>query len=161
MGPPRGRSAASRPGGGPGPGGRRPREQTAYDLDFIRALAGEDTLDYYGASYGTWLGSWYQRLFPHHSGRFVFDSAADLTRTTLQNTWDLQPPSRDRQFQESLLPYVARKTAVFGASSDDPLEAAVGVPSRVGSCPLWITPDHRTLPASVEPHHAKAGETPP
>lgn len=96
-------------------------EQTAHDLDFVRALAGEETLNYLGTSYGTWLGSWYQRLFPHRSGRFVFDSAVDLSRTTLQDTWDLQPPSRDRQFQESLLPYVARNAAAFGASSDDPL----------------------------------------
>lgn len=95
-------------------------EQTAYDMDFIRALAGEAKLNYHGTSYGTWLGSWYQRVFPHHSGRFVLDSATDLTRTSLEQTWDLQPRSRDRQFQDALLPYVARNAALFGASSNDP-----------------------------------------
>jgi len=95
-------------------------EQTAHDLDLIRHLAGEEQLHYFGGSYGTWLGSWYQRVFPHHSGRFVLDSAVDLTRTSLQETWDLQPRSRDRQFQDAMLPYVARNAELFGASSDDP-----------------------------------------
>ncbi len=95
-------------------------EQTTYDMDLIRHLAGESKLNYFGGSYGTWLGTWYQRVFPHHSGRFVLDSAADLTRTSLQETWDLQPRSRDRQFQDALLPYVARNAALFGASSSDP-----------------------------------------
>lgn len=95
-------------------------EQTAYDMDFIRALAGEEKLNYYGGSYGTWLGSWYQRVFPTHSDRFVLDSATDLTRKSLQETWDLQPRSRDRQFQDAMLPYLARNAELFGASSDDP-----------------------------------------
>lgn len=97
-------------------------EQTAYDMDFIRALMGEDKLSYVGFSYGTWLGKWYQTEFPHHAHRFVLDSATDLTRKSLQETWDLQPRSRDRQFQDMMLPYVARNADRFGASSDDPME---------------------------------------
>ena len=93
-------------------------EQTAYDMDFIRALMGEDKLSYIGFSYGTWLGSWYQRLFPQNADKFLLDSATDLTRKSLQETWDLQPRSRDRQFQEALLPYVARHHDKFGAGTD-------------------------------------------
>lgn len=95
-------------------------EQTVYDMDFIRALAGEEKLHYHGTSYGTWLGAWYQRVFPHHSGRFVLDSATDLTRKSLEATWDLQPLTRDRQFQDAMLPYLARNAELFGASSSDP-----------------------------------------
>ena len=93
-------------------------EQTAYDMDFVRALMGEDKLSYIGFSYGTWLGSWYQRLFPQNADKFLLDSATDLTRKSLQETWDLQPRSRDRQFQEALLPYVARHHDKFGAGTD-------------------------------------------
>ncbi|MFX0539058.1 alpha/beta hydrolase [Ornithinimicrobium sp. Y1847] len=97
-------------------------EQTAYDMDFIRALHGEDKLSYVGFSYGTWLGKWYQSVFPEHSHRFLLDSAVDVTRKSLQETWDLQPRSRDRQFQEMMLPYAARNADVFDMPSDDPME---------------------------------------
>lgn len=97
-------------------------EQTAYDMDFIRALFDEDKLSYVGFSYGTWLGKWYQTVFPDHSHRFLLDSAVDVTRKSLQETWDLQPRSRDRQFQEMMLPYAARNAERFGMPSDDPME---------------------------------------
>ncbi|WP_201791112.1 alpha/beta hydrolase [Nesterenkonia sp. PF2B19] len=96
-------------------------EQTAYDMDFIRALLGEDQISYVGYSYGTWLGSWYQTLFPSHSHRFLLDSATDLTRKSLQETWDLQPRSRDRQFQDMLLPYMARNHDTYQLG-EDPME---------------------------------------
>ncbi|GAB3191201.1 alpha/beta hydrolase [Nesterenkonia suensis] len=96
-------------------------EQTAYDMDFIRAVLGEEQISYVGYSYGTWLGSWYQTLFPGHSHRFLLDSATDLTRKSLQETWDLQPRSRDRQFQDMLLPYMARNHETYQLG-EDPME---------------------------------------
>lgn len=93
-------------------------EQTVYDMDFIRAVLGEDHISYVGYSYGTWLGNWYQAVFPEHSHRFLLDSATDLTRTSLQETWDLQPRSRDRQFQDMMLPYMARNAETYGLGED-------------------------------------------
>lgn len=97
-------------------------EQTVYDMDFIRALLGEEKLSYIGYSYGTWLGKWYETEFPKRSHRFLLDSSTDLTRKSLQQTWDLQPRSRDRQFQEHLLPYIDRNSALVGAPDGDALE---------------------------------------
>lgn len=97
-------------------------EQTTYDMDFIRALLGEEKLNYLGYSYGTWLGKWYEVNFAHHAGRFVLDSAADVSDKSLEPTWDKQPQSRDRQFQERFLPYIARNAEHFGSPTDDPLE---------------------------------------
>ena len=93
-------------------------EQTAYDMDFIRAVLDEDVMSYIGYSYGTCLGSWYQSVFPDHAHRFLLDSATDLTRTSLQETWDLQPRSRDRQFQDMLLPYMARQDDTYQLGED-------------------------------------------
>ncbi|WP_300344147.1 alpha/beta fold hydrolase [Nesterenkonia sp.] len=93
-------------------------EQTVYDMDFVRALLGEEQISYIGYSYGTWLGNWYQAEFPEHSHRFVLDSATDLTRKSLQETWDLQPRSRDRQFQDMMLPYIARQHETYGLGED-------------------------------------------
>ncbi|MFD6067860.1 MULTISPECIES: alpha/beta hydrolase [Amycolatopsis] len=96
-------------------------EQTAYDMDFIRVLLGEKKTSYIGYSYGTWLGTWYATTFPSKAHRFLLDSSTDASRSTLEKTWDLQPRSRDRQFQEALLPYVARNDAKYKAGTD-PLE---------------------------------------
>jgi pimeloyl-ACP methyl ester carboxylesterase len=96
-------------------------EQTAYDMDFIRVVLGEKKMSYIGYSYGTWLGTWYAATFPSKAHRFLLDSAVDASQTTLENTWDLQPRTRDRQFQEALLPYMARNDAEY-AQGTDPME---------------------------------------
>ena len=49
----------------------------ARDLDVLRALSGQDDLDYLGYSYGTYLGATYAELFPDTTGRMVLDGAMD------------------------------------------------------------------------------------
>lgn len=51
----------------------------ARDIDVLRAALGEGQLDYFGASYGTKLGTTYADLFPQRVGRFVLDGAVDPT----------------------------------------------------------------------------------
>lgn len=58
-------------------------ESSTKDLDLIRAVLGEDSLDYLGYSYGTKLGANYLRLFPENADRLVLDGALD---PTLQET---------------------------------------------------------------------------
>lgn len=53
--------------------------QVARDMDLLRALQGEEKLDYLGYSYGTILGATYSTLFPERVGRMVLDSAPDET----------------------------------------------------------------------------------
>ena len=43
------------------------------DLNTIRAALGDQKLDYYGASYGTYLGQTYATLFPKRVGKMVLD----------------------------------------------------------------------------------------
>ena len=47
----------------------------AHDLDVMRALVGDETLSYLGASYGTYLGAEYLEDFPYNAGTMVLDSA--------------------------------------------------------------------------------------
>ena len=47
----------------------------ARDMDVLRAVLGEDQLDYFGFSYGTYLGAVYAELFPGRTDRVVLDSA--------------------------------------------------------------------------------------
>ncbi|WP_062379444.1 alpha/beta hydrolase [Demequina pelophila] len=50
----------------------------ARDMDVIRALVGDDRLNYLGYSYGTQLGATYAALYPERVGRMVLDGAFDF-----------------------------------------------------------------------------------
>lgn len=51
----------------------------AKDMDVLRAVLGDATLNYVGYSYGTQLGATYAALFPAQVGRLVLDGALDPT----------------------------------------------------------------------------------
>lgn len=51
--------------------------EAAKDIDVLRAALGDKQLNYYGASYGTFLGATYADLFPSHVGRMVLDGVID------------------------------------------------------------------------------------
>lgn len=52
-------------------------EETARDMDVLRAVLGDEKLTYVGASYGTFLGATYAGLYPDRVGRLVLDGAMD------------------------------------------------------------------------------------
>ncbi|MGW0521447.1 alpha/beta hydrolase [Crossiella sp. NPDC003009] len=54
---------------------------TARDMDVIRGALGEKKINYFGYSYGTWLGAVYGTLFPRNLDRSVLDSAMDPNKT--------------------------------------------------------------------------------
>jgi pimeloyl-ACP methyl ester carboxylesterase len=47
---------------------------SVQDMDDIRAALGQAQINYYGASYGTYLGAVYATMFPTHVRRMVLDS---------------------------------------------------------------------------------------
>jgi pimeloyl-ACP methyl ester carboxylesterase len=51
--------------------------EAAKDMDILRALVGDRKINYFGASYGTFLGATYANLFPQRVGRMVLDGAED------------------------------------------------------------------------------------
>ena len=52
----------------------------ARDMDSIRAALGQTQINYYGFSYGTYLGQVYATMFPTHVRRMVLDSNVDPRR---------------------------------------------------------------------------------
>ncbi|WNM24858.1 alpha/beta hydrolase [Demequina capsici] len=50
----------------------------ARDMDVIRAVLGDDSLNYMGFSYGTQLGATYAALYPDTVGHVVLDGAVDF-----------------------------------------------------------------------------------
>lgn len=53
-------------------------QSAAKDMDLIRAVVGDEKLNYLGYSYGTQLGATYAGIYPDNVGRMVLDGAIDL-----------------------------------------------------------------------------------
>jgi pimeloyl-ACP methyl ester carboxylesterase len=56
----------------------------ARDLDLLRAVLGDEKLNYLGYSYGTFLGATYAELYPQKTGRLVLDGAIDPATTDFE-----------------------------------------------------------------------------
>ncbi|HEV7957381.1 MAG: alpha/beta hydrolase [Microbacteriaceae bacterium] len=59
-------------------------ESAARDLDLLRAVLGDNKLNYLGYSYGTLLGATYAELYPDKTGRLVLDGAVDPATTDFE-----------------------------------------------------------------------------
>lgn len=53
----------------------------AKDMDVLRAVLGDESLNYLGKSYGTYIGALYADQFPERVGRLVLDGAVDPSLT--------------------------------------------------------------------------------
>ncbi|HET8988730.1 MAG TPA: alpha/beta fold hydrolase [Humibacillus sp.] len=58
--------------------------EVARDMDVMRVLLGDDKLNFFGGSYGTFLGAIYADTFPQKVGRMVLDSAMSPNQTDEQ-----------------------------------------------------------------------------
>ena len=74
-------------------------ENTARDFDMARQYLGEQKINFYGASYGTWLGAVYATIFPEHTGRFVLDSAVDPSEIWTNNFGNQGDMQRRRMYE--------------------------------------------------------------
>ncbi len=92
-------------------------EQTARDMEFVRIALKEPTLNYFGNSYGTWLGAWYAGLFPEHVGRMVLDSNTDWT-STFQNASLIQAPEKERIFTRFVAQRAAENPKAYQMGND-------------------------------------------
>ena len=73
----------------------------ARDLDILRALAGQEKLNYLGFSYGTSLASVYAETFPGNTGRMVLDGAIDPSLSLAE-----QGLGQAKGFEQALRTYV-------------------------------------------------------
>ncbi|WP_415953651.1 alpha/beta hydrolase [Streptomyces sp. KLOTTS4A1] len=58
------------------------------DMDRIRAALGAEKINYFGYSYGTYLGAVYAKLYPQRVRRAVLDSVVDPTGTWYRDNLD-------------------------------------------------------------------------
>jgi pimeloyl-ACP methyl ester carboxylesterase len=74
----------------------------ARDMDSIRQAFGVQKINYYGISYGTYLGQVYATLFPSHLRRMVLDSTVDPT-----GVWYADNIDQDYAFQARMQAFFA------------------------------------------------------
>ncbi len=86
--------------------------EVARDMDIARALVGDETLNWFGASYGTYLGATYAGLFPDKVGRMVLDGAVNPELDPIDSAL-----GQTTGFQRAIEAYVADCTS----GSDCPL----------------------------------------
>jgi pimeloyl-ACP methyl ester carboxylesterase len=76
--------------------------EAARDMDILRAALGDKKLNFFGKSYGTYLGTLYAQFFPEKVGRMVLDGALDPNISILQ-----QSVSQAKGFDEALDAFLA------------------------------------------------------
>jgi pimeloyl-ACP methyl ester carboxylesterase len=84
---------------------------SAQDMDSIRAALGENQINYYGASYGTYLGSVYATMFPSHVRRMVLDS-----NVAPSDAWYQANLEQNKAFEgniQALFAWIAKYDSVY------------------------------------------------
>ena len=92
----------------------------ARDMDVMRALVGDQDLNYLGVSYGTYLGAVYTELFPDNIGRVVLDSAMDPTLSPQEASEDSAAA-----WEQSLRTYIESQQGQAGFPLSGTTEEAV------------------------------------
>ncbi|GAA4287070.1 alpha/beta hydrolase [Georgenia daeguensis] len=122
-------------------------ESAARDMDILRAVLGEEKLDYLGYSYGTFLGATYAELFPQNTGNLVLDGAMDPSLSSHETTL-----AQAVGFEEALRAYVedclGGPDCPLTGSVDDGVRQVQTLFDMVGDTPL-PTATGRELTASL------------
>ncbi|WP_329235225.1 MULTISPECIES: alpha/beta hydrolase [unclassified Streptomyces] len=88
----------------------------AKDLDVIRRALGAKRINYFGYSYGTYLGAVYAKLFPEHVRRLVLDSVVDP-----DGVWYEDNLGQDHAFDarhKAFAAWVAKNDATYKLGTD-------------------------------------------
>nr|WP_255494684.1 alpha/beta fold hydrolase [Luteibacter sp. Sphag1AF] len=88
-------------------------EQNVFDLDLVRRSLGEAKLNYFGISYGTWMGIWYASLYPASTGRMLLDSSMDWTGTMETNLL-ASAPEQQARFNRTVADPMAAASTRYG-----------------------------------------------
>ncbi|MDM7990902.1 alpha/beta hydrolase [Arthrobacter sp. zg-Y877] len=107
----------------------------ARDMDILRAVGGDEKLNYLGFSYGTYLGATYAELFPEKVGRLVLDGALDPSSSNEDITL-----GQARAFEKAIRAYVEDCVAGSGCpldgSADDGVAAIQELLASVEARPM-------------------------
>ncbi|MGV9316085.1 alpha/beta fold hydrolase [Streptomyces sp. NPDC003691] len=100
-------------------------ENTARDIDRLRAALGAEKISFYGASFGTAVGLAYRSLFDRRTERVWLDSVMPPTRHW--PTMDRETEAVGQEEGTPFVPWLAQRDAEYGMGAD-----AATVRARLG-----------------------------
>ncbi|MFD8573348.1 alpha/beta hydrolase [Streptomyces sp. NPDC059639] len=89
---------------------------TVKDMDLIRAALGAKQINYFGYSYGTYLGAVYAKYFPQRVRRLVLDSIVDPEGAWYQDNLDQDLAFNARH--QAFMAWVAKYDATYKLGKD-------------------------------------------
>lgn len=95
-------------------------ESAAQDMDLLRAVLGDEKLNYLGYSYGTFLGATYAKHYPDRVGRLVLDGAIDPSVSALDVSTQ-QAIGFENALRAYMASCVGQSECPFSGSVDDAL----------------------------------------
>ncbi|WP_019634880.1 alpha/beta hydrolase [Actinomadura atramentaria] len=118
---------------------------SARDLESIRKALGNSKLDYYGASYGTYLGSVYATLFPRTVGRMALDGVVGPKGVWYQANLD-QDVAFDKNI-EYYFGWLAKYDSVYhlGTTQTQVRKFFYGLVDTLAKKPVYQTVDGTSL----------------
>jgi pimeloyl-ACP methyl ester carboxylesterase len=108
---------------------------TVRDLDMLRAVVGDETLNYLGFSYGTEIGARYADEFPERVGRLVLDGAIDPSTSQFDIVL-AQSVGFERALTTYLRECAAAETCPFPVNTDAALELVAQQYERLATAPI-------------------------
>jgi pimeloyl-ACP methyl ester carboxylesterase len=122
----------------------------ARDMDLLRGDLGERKLNYFGFSYGTFLGATYASLFPHNYRAMVLDGPVDANDYIHAPTKDLQEQTSalERELGRFFQACASNQPACLGFGGGDPWDAFDELIDRANASPLpaaGYAPDPRPV----------------
>lgn len=120
----------------------------ARDFDMVRGILGQDSMNYIGYSYGTFLGATYAGLFPDKVGRFVLDGAVDPAMNVNEVS-----EAQTRGLEESLHHWIedchTASSCPIGNNPEDGIKKVVAFLERLKDKPLETANPDRPLTQSL------------
>lgn len=98
----------------------------ARDLDLLRAILGDEQLNYLGYSYGTFLGATFADLYPDKVGRLVLDGAIDPSASEAEVS-----EAQAVGFEQALRAYLEDCLSTAECPFDGSADAAMGEIGRL------------------------------
>ncbi|MGV9453561.1 alpha/beta hydrolase [Streptomyces sp. NPDC003635] len=89
---------------------------TVQDMDWIRHAVGAERINYFGYSYGTYLGAVYAKLYPERVRRLVLDSVVDPTGVWYEDNLAQDYAFNDRHL--AFMAWVAKHHATYKLGTD-------------------------------------------
>jgi pimeloyl-ACP methyl ester carboxylesterase len=109
-------------------------QSTVRDLDLLRALVGDEKLNYLGMSYGTQIGAQYADLFPEKVGRLVLDGVVNPANSMFEIIL-----GQTQGFDRALRNYLAacpEQGCPFSGDADADIQAIADLFTQLDESPL-------------------------